>query len=227
MKLETPCVPWYLPVNDTSGTELCTPWEIMEFQQEMDATPGDYCDHCLPDCTTTIYKASVTAAPFRHCDYKNLGTSYLCDFDGTVSPKIWGQDVQDQYANEMSSVPFYVSNDAESSYRKYAGTNKHLLLLIVLKYNKILNLILGEGTPIFTAANERAPTYNAYEKDIAMVTFFFDTGTVVEYVNDERVSVYQFISQIGGTMGLCIGFSLISGIEILYWLIFKFVKNII
>ena len=85
----------------------------------------------------------------------------------------------------------------------------------------------GKGTPIFTAANKKAPTYNAYEKDIAMVTFFFDAGTVVEYVNDERVSFYQFISQIGGTMGLCIGFSLISGIEILYWLIFKFVKNII
>ena len=123
MKLKTPCVPWYLPINDTSGTELCTPWEAREFRKAMDKTPGDYCDHCLPDCTVTIYEASVTAAPFRNCDYKNLGVSYLCDFDGTVSPKIWGQQVQDQYANEISSVPFYIVNDAESSLRKYAGTN--------------------------------------------------------------------------------------------------------
>ena len=193
----------------------------------MDATRGDYCDHCLPDCTTTIYKASVTAAPFRHCDYKNLGTSYLCDFDGTVSPKIWGQDVQDQYANEISSVPFYVSNDAESSYRKYAGINKYFSLFIVFLTNWILDITKGQGIPIFTAANKKAPTYNAYEKDIAVVTFFFDTGTVVEYVNDERMSLEQFISQIGGLMGLCTGFSFISGIEILYWLLFKFVKNII
>ena len=60
-----------------------------------------------------------------------------------------------------------------------------------------------------------------------MVTFFFETGTVVEYVNDERMSLEQFISQIGGMMGLCTGFSFISAIEILYWLLFKFVKNII
>ena len=74
-------------------------------------------------------------------------------------------------------------------------------------------------------ANKKEPTYNAYEKDIAMVTFFFETGTVVEYVNEERMSVIQFISQIGGLMGLCTGFSFISAIEILYWLIFKFFKN--
>ena len=140
MKLKTPCAPWYLPINDTSGTELCTPWEAREFRKAMDKTPGDYCDYCLPDCTTTIYEASVTAAPFRHCDFKNLGTSYLCDFDGTVSPKIWGKDVQDQYANEMSSVPFYVSNDAESSKRKYAGMNKYFFIVCSTYLdNQILN----------------------------------------------------------------------------------------
>ena len=147
MKLKTPCVPWYLPINDTSGTELCTPWEAREFRKAMDKTPGDYCDHCLPDCTVTIYEASVTAAPFRNCDYKNLGVSYLCDFDGTVSPKIWGQQVQDQYANEISSVPFYIVNDAESSLRKYAGINYYqyqLLLIIIFEIR-----YLGKGASTY------------------------------------------------------------------------------
>ena len=113
-----------------------------------------------------------------------------------------------------------------------AGINKYFFIVCSTYLdNQILSWILdttrGQGTPIFTAANKEAPTYNAYEKDIAMVTFFFETGTVVEYVNDERMSVEQFISQIGGLMGLCTGFSFISAIEILYWLFFKFVKNII
>ena len=93
-----------MPINDTSGSEICTPWEAKEFREAMDETPGDYCDHCLPDCDTILYEASISAAPFRHCDYKNLGVSYLCDFDGTVSPKIWGQRVQDQYMKEISFV---------------------------------------------------------------------------------------------------------------------------
>lgn len=132
MNLTTPCIPWYLPINDTSGSEICTPWEAKDFREAMDETPGDYCDHCLPDCDIILYEASISAAPFRHCDYKNLGVSYLCDFDGIVSPKIWGQKVQDQYMKEISSIPLYISNDAESSYRRYAGksANKKVKLIM-------------------------------------------------------------------------------------------------
>ena len=86
----------------------------------------------------------------------------------------------------------------------------------------ILDKIKGKGIPIFTAQNEKEPTYNAYDRDIAMVTFFFEAETVIEYVNEERMPVIQFISQIGGLMGLFTGFSFISGMEILYWLIFRF-----
>ena len=122
MNMETPCVPWYLPINDTSDTVLCNPWEAREFRKAIDETPGDYCDHCLPDCTAILYEASVTAAPFRHCNYKNLGVSYLCNFDENVSPKIWGQKVQDQYMKEIASIPVYIANDAQSNFRKFAGT---------------------------------------------------------------------------------------------------------
>ena len=84
----------------------------------------------------------------------------------------------------------------------------------------------GKGTPIFTAANEKEPIYNAYDKDIAMVTFFFETGTVVEYIREQKLQDIQFMAQVGGLMGLCTGFSLISGIEILYWLILRFFRNL-
>ena len=83
-----------------------------------------------------------------------------------------------------------------------------------------------DGKEIFPAANKKAPTYNAYEKDIAMVTFYFESPTAFEYLKEPRMTLLQFIAQMGGLLGLCIGFSFISGIEILYWFIIRFVRNL-
>ena len=36
-----------------------------------------------------------------------------------------------------------------------------------------------------------------------------------------------FFSQMGGLLGLCLGFSLLSGVELLYWFIIVLFRNII
>ena len=36
------------------------------------------------------------------------------------------------------------------------------------------------------------------------------------------MNIVDYISQIGGLLGLFIGFSVISGIEIVYWLTFRY-----
>ena len=65
-----------------------------------------FSQHCLPDCNETIYTASSSAAPFRHCDFRNLEMNPMCnlgrsDTDGTgfgdVNPPMWGQSVLEQY----------------------------------------------------------------------------------------------------------------------------------
>ena len=62
--------------------------------------------HCLPDCEETHYTASLSAANFRRCDYKNLGMTPLCQLGdpenlgldmGSISPPMWGGSVIDQY----------------------------------------------------------------------------------------------------------------------------------
>ena len=71
--------------------------------------------HCLPDCEETQYTYSVSAAPFRGCDFKNLGLTSLCDVGGGfggggfggggggsaglagLSPPMWGARVIRQY----------------------------------------------------------------------------------------------------------------------------------
>ena len=128
-----PCIPWYFPRNDTSGIRLCNPWEAQEFRVIMDNVPDRHCEYCLPDCSTTLYHATITAAPFRRCDFKNLGVSRLCNFGQKIHPPIWGQQVLDQYKKELDvdseNLPEYVKNDVESNTRQYAGMQYTLIFL--------------------------------------------------------------------------------------------------
>ena len=81
-----------------------------------------------------------------------------------------------------------------------------------------------KGNVVFSASLENNSKYDAYEKDIAMVTFFFETPTLFEYTREERMTLIQYISQIGGLLGLCLGFSFISGVEIIYWMTIRLFK---
>jgi len=69
--------------------------------------------------------------------------------------------------------------------------------------------------------------YNAFEKDIAVANFYFSESTTLEYMRSENMKVIDFISQIGGLFGLCIGFSAVSIIELLYWLSIRLCQNLI
>ena len=69
------------------------------------------------------------------------------------------------------------------------------------------------------------PTYNAYEKDIAMVNFYFDKSSILQYIRQERMTKVDYISQIGGLLGLFMGISFISGIELIYWATFRLTRN--
>ena len=84
-----------------------------------------------------------------------------------------------------------------------------------------------KGNVVFSASLENNSKYDAYEKDIAMVTFFLETPTLFEYTREERMTLIQYISQIGGLLGLCLGFSFISGVEIIYWMTIRLLRNMI
>ena len=60
-----------------------------------------------------------------------------------------------------------------------------------------------------------------WESKLQMVRIFFDTPTFDRITKDRAAKFVDMLSAIGGTMGLLTGFSIISGIEITYF-IFKF-----
>ena len=124
MNESDPCIPWYLPRNESSHIRLCNPWEARAFIRKMDETPHSNLKHCLPDCSTTVYRGSVTAAPFKKCNMKNLEVSFMCNFESDMNPPIWGEMVSDQYIKEMESLPSYIKDQVNSNYREYIGKEK-------------------------------------------------------------------------------------------------------
>ena len=52
-----------------------------------------------------------------------------------------------------------------------------------------------------------------------MVEIYFDTATFDNIERDKKIKTEAQLSLIGGTMGLLTGFSIISGVEIIFFLI--------
>ena len=207
MNSSDPCMPWYFPITNDSNARLCDPWEAREFRKIMSRIPVNNCSHCLPDCNATMYKASVTAAPFRRCDYKNMGVGFLCTFN---------EEIQGKKLEEVKEIPDYLKTLEQRSNKRLYVDEK------------------AAGKQVFSASNveidgsgQKIPkSYDAYEKDIAMVTFFFESSTIFEFKREQRMTIVGYISQMGGLLGLCMGFSFISAVEILYWFTIRMARNI-
>ena len=205
------CAPWFYPANDEQYSKVCDPWETKEFQVHMTNVPDHECTRCLPDCAETIYKSRISAAPFRGCDHTNLGTSPLCDLENAdMNPPIWTQMVQEEFKGGNIDVPDYAKPNTTklSNIRKSIidpGMVKDLTFLHYYKNHK---------------------TYNAFEKDIAIVNFYFDQLSVVQFRRSLRMTMIDFVSQMGGLLGLGLGFSFVSAMEIVYWITIRLCRNI-
>ena len=52
---------------------------------------------------------------------------------------------------------------------------------------------------------------------LQLIQIYFDTATYDEIERDKKVTLEAQLSVIGGTMGLLTGFSILSGVEIIYF----------
>ena len=56
------------------------------------------------------------------------------------------------------------------------------------------------------------------QSTLQLVQIYFDTATFDDIEKDKKIKVEAQLSLIGGTMGLLTGFSIISGIEIIFFI---------
>ena len=58
-----------------------------------------------------------------------------------------------------------------------------------------------------------------------MVNFFFEKTSILQFKRAERLNWVDYLSQIGGLLGLGIGFSIVSAAEVVYWSTFRLFAN--
>ncbi len=58
-----------------------------------------------------------------------------------------------------------------------------------------------------------------FEDDIVVLNFFFDTPIITRITLEMRITIFDQISAIGGTLGLFTGVSLITFVEVFYWVV--------
>ena len=56
-----------------------------------------------------------------------------------------------------------------------------------------------------------------WKDNLRIVRIYFDTPTFDRVTKDRAAKFVDYVSAIGGTMGLLTGFSIISGVEIIYF----------
>ena len=57
------------------------------------------------------------------------------------------------------------------------------------------------------------------QSKLHVVQIFFDTATFDDIERDKKIKIEAQLSLIGGTIGLLTGFSVISGVEIIFYLV--------
>ena len=218
LKYTKSCVPWFYPIEDDKNVEICDPWTTKKFRDIMDTKiPIDQCDYCLEDCTSTRYQTTISYSELQKCDDSNIGSAF-CDLTkGEINPAPWTSDVQNEYLAANESVPWFL----ETNETKIAMGGRRFSDLRS-RYLKQKN---GRGA-IFADKMRMNPYYNAFEEDIGVLNVFFSEEKVTRYVKANKGSTFDFISQMGGSLGGFMGISILSIVEIFYWVFFRFFGKI-
>ena len=62
-----------------------------------------------------------------------------------------------------------------------------------------------------------------YRQNMVILKLFFPENSAKAYQRDELYSPEDLIANIGGTLGLCLGFSLVSLVELFYFLTLRWI----
>jgi len=186
------CIPWYFP---SAGDEIliCDPWETVEFLNDMANVPEEKCDYCLSDCSTTLYQPYLVAVPFSKCDSYNLGVSKYCNIynKNFVPPTKYDGQILAEYQARQRNDSFL--KDIQSTTRTHAR--------------------IIPGGDVFTL---NPKTYEAFDKDVAVVRIFFQKSTVLQIGSQPRMTWIDYFSTVGGLLGLVLGMGIISFIEVIW-----------
>ena len=211
------CIPWFYPIQDAEMQKMCDPWTTMKFRQIFEKKiPRGLCDFCLEDCSSTTYRTSISYSELEKCDNSNIG-SVFCDLTSAdMNPAPWISDVETEYLAANESIPWFLEF-------KNKQTRVGITRFPDKRYFKNNNT----ENVIYTEKLKKNPYYNAFEKDIGFINIFFAGEEVTRYERANKGSPFDLMTQIGGSLGGFMGISVLSLIEILYWVLFRFLGKLL
>ena len=115
---------------------------------------------------------------------------------------------------------FYINSSATHN-----GANMDKLGKIQEEYDKYKRSIT-ENLVYDPTIMESIKIRNVSFLSLQVVQIFFDTPTYDKIEKDQKVTLEAQLGVIGGTMGLLTGFSILSGVEIIYFAVKLFVRII-
>ena len=221
LKEKDSCVPWYYPTAARGLQKMCNPWNTVKFLKIIETQmPDNQCKHCLPDCTTTNFETGITYAELPRCDRTNVGgTSMLCALvDDPLNPAPWMTTAQKEFMAANQTIPWYLDTNSSRVLRNEDHAR-------FSNQRSMINDVQKRSNLIFSSGSEGAEAYDAFKKDIGIVNIFFGKDKILRYVTSNKMSTSEFLSQMGGLLGLFMGVSFISIIELIYWFTIRFYRN--
>ena len=218
---EDSCVPWFYPASPKRIQKMCNPWNTQKFLDIIQSQiPKNQCKDCLPDCTTTKFETGMTYSYLRQCDRTNLGgTSMLCALvNGPFNPVPWMTTAQKEFKTANQTIPWYLNTNYSETLSDDDAT----------RFSNQRSMKDNEektGNSIFSPGSAEETTYDAFKKDIGIVNIFFSEEKILKYVTSNRMSDFEFIVQIGSTLGFYMGVSIISIIELIYWFTIRYYRS--
>ena len=215
------CIPWYYPADEREVTKFCNPWNTEKFRNILnEQIPTGLCKKCLPDCSITKHATSITYAVLQKCDDTMIGsTSMLCNMlNSTLNPTPWVNLAQNVYTNSNQTIPWYLDTASSNNWMNNAKFS-----------NKRTRFPEGKihDMKMFSSELMKIPSYDAFEKDIGIINVVFADDEIPKYVTSNKMHLADFLTQIGGSLGFFMGVSVISLIEIIYWIVLFIVRNIL
>ena len=194
----TSCIPWFFPSPADENLPFCGPWESALFIKSMEEVPESHCK-CYPSCNETIYQYDVTSAPFRECDSRNFGLSRLCHLNDRSLPQ--------PYIYQHIIKKIYDSAPQESI---LTSTNEAFFASFKTTKRNVYDKLRGFSE------------YDAFEKDIAFLEVYYPSPTLIKMKTQSRMSWIDYLSTVGGLLGLVLGMGFMTFVEI-FWLCLRIV----
>ncbi len=192
-------------------------------------------DNCLLECRLKKLSATCGCSPW----YVEAATDLpLCDPEGArclrEKFKSYRDDLVDRKEcsclNDCEMVHFFYTGVRQDYASHHADLNSQMWLDEEAGVGKLADYLLDPEN-VFTDSLSKSALLLAhgerhwsrlarrrFDTDIAVVNFFFDTPIITQINLELRTNVFDMISAVGGTLGLFTGISVITFVEILYWM---------